>query len=156
MTSPHEVPTPGTREHFLQVSELQRWGTIQEYVDLCRTHGYFTPEFYATATAHMERIHVRRRLRQVTDRHGLDDHLAVAQSERGLATQEIAAPGHHAFGQRGVGNVGCAVLRHYLDVEKGDYWRALGRYNGSLGKKGYPELVLAAWRGRWKYDGPTA
>ena len=32
------IPTPGTREHFLQVSQLQRWGTIQEYVDLCRTH----------------------------------------------------------------------------------------------------------------------
>ena len=35
MTSPHEVPTPGTREHFLQVSQLRRWGTIQEYVELC-------------------------------------------------------------------------------------------------------------------------
>jgi hypothetical protein len=44
------------------VSHLQRWGIIQEYVDLCRTHGYFTPEFYATAIAHMERIHVRRML----------------------------------------------------------------------------------------------
>jgi hypothetical protein len=37
MTSPPEVPTPGTREHFLQVTMLQRWGTIQEYVELCRT-----------------------------------------------------------------------------------------------------------------------
>jgi len=49
---------------------------------------------------------------------------------------------------------GCAILRHYLDVEKGDYYHALGRYNGSLGKPEYPNLVLAAWRGRWKYDGP--
>ena len=64
------IPTPGTREHFLQVSQLQRWGTIQEYVDLCRTHGYFTPAFYAKAVAHMERIHVRRRLRQATDGRG--------------------------------------------------------------------------------------
>jgi hypothetical protein len=70
MTPPDRGPKPGTREHFLQVSQLQRWGTIQEYVDLCRTHGYFTPEFYATAVAHMERIHVRRRLRQVTDGRG--------------------------------------------------------------------------------------
>ena len=61
---------PGTREHFLQVSQLQRWSTIQEYVDLCRAQGYFTPAFYATALAHMERIHVRRMLRQVTDGHG--------------------------------------------------------------------------------------
>ena len=51
---------------------------------------------------------------------------------------------------------GCWILRHYLDREKGDYWRALGRYNGSLGKNAYPDTVLAAWKGRWKYDGPTA
>jgi hypothetical protein len=60
-------PTPGTREHFLQVTQLRRWGTIQEYADLCRRQGYFTPTFYRKATAHMERIHVRRMLRQVTD-----------------------------------------------------------------------------------------
>jgi soluble lytic murein transglycosylase-like protein len=51
---------------------------------------------------------------------------------------------------------GCWILRHYLDAENGDYFRALGRYNGSLGKPQYPKLVLAAWKGRWKYDGPTA
>ncbi|HZQ75243.1 MAG TPA: lytic transglycosylase domain-containing protein [Burkholderiales bacterium] len=51
---------------------------------------------------------------------------------------------------------GCWILRHYLDQEKGDYFRALGRYNGSLGKPDYPNLVLSAWKGRWKYDGPNA
>ena len=50
---------------------------------------------------------------------------------------------------------GCWILRHYLDQENGDYFRALGRYNGSLGQPQYPKLVLAAWRGRWKYDGPV-
>jgi hypothetical protein len=50
-------PTPGTREHFLHVTQLRRWGTIQEYVNLCRVQGYFTPAFYRKATAHMERIH---------------------------------------------------------------------------------------------------
>jgi soluble lytic murein transglycosylase-like protein len=50
---------------------------------------------------------------------------------------------------------GCWILRHYLDAEKGDYFRALGRYNGSLGQPQYPNLVLSAWRGRWKYDGPV-
>src|SRR5436190_2046840 len=43
---------------------------------------------------------------------------------------------------------GCWILRHYLDQENGDYFRALGRYNGSLGKPEYPNMVLAAWRGR--------
>jgi hypothetical protein len=70
MTTPTHEPTPGTREHFLHVATLQRWGTIQGYVQLCRTHGYFTSEFYATAIAHMERIHVRRRLKQVTNAQG--------------------------------------------------------------------------------------
>jgi len=50
---------------------------------------------------------------------------------------------------------GCVILRHYLDVENGDYFRALGRYNGSLGRPEYPSAVHAAWRGRWKYEGPT-
>lgn len=43
---------------------------------------------------------------------------------------------------------GCVILRHYLDIEKGNLYRALGRYNGSLGKPAYPNLVLAA-RKRW-------
>jgi soluble lytic murein transglycosylase-like protein len=51
---------------------------------------------------------------------------------------------------------GCWIMRHYLDQERGDYFRALGRYNGSLGRPEYPSLVLSAWKGRWKYDGPTA
>ena len=60
MTTDDQHPSPGTRDHFLRMTQLQRWGTIQEYVDLCRAQGYFTPAFYATALAHMERIHVRR------------------------------------------------------------------------------------------------
>jgi soluble lytic murein transglycosylase-like protein len=68
----------------------------------------------------------------------------------------IGQPSHNLFHLRTNLAYGCAILRHYLDIEKGDYFRALGRYNGSLGKPEYPNLVLAAWRGRWKYDGPTA
>ena len=68
----------------------------------------------------------------------------------------IGQPNHNLFHLRTNIAYGCAILRHYLDVENGDYFRALGRYNGALGKAEYPNLVLAAWRGRWKYDGPTA
>ena len=46
---------------------------------------------------------------------------------------------------------GCTILRHYLDIEKGDLFRALGRYNGSLGKAEYPNLVRAAWERNWSY-----
>lgn len=45
---------------------------------------------------------------------------------------------------------GCVVLRHYLDQENGDLFRALGRYNGSVGRAAYPNLVLGAWK-RWDY-----
>ena len=49
---------------------------------------------------------------------------------------------------------GCTILRHYLDIEKGDLYRALGRYNGSLGKPQYPNLVVGAWRKHWDYIPP--
>jgi len=43
---------------------------------------------------------------------------------------------------------GCVILRHYLAIERGDLFMALGRYNGSRGKPEYPNAVLAN-RGRW-------
>ena len=46
---------------------------------------------------------------------------------------------------------GCTILRHYLDIEQGDLYRALGRYNGSLGKAEYPNLVRGAWHNQWLY-----
>jgi soluble lytic murein transglycosylase-like protein len=67
----------------------------------------------------------------------------------------IGQPNHNLFHLRTNLAYGCAILRHYLDMEKGDYARALGRYNGTLGKAEYPSRVLAAWKGRWNYDGPT-
>ncbi len=48
---------------------------------------------------------------------------------------------------------GCTILRHYLDIEQGDLFRALGRYNGSLGQADYPNLVRAAWHNNWSYSG---
>jgi len=51
---------------------------------------------------------------------------------------------------------GCTILRHYLDIEKGDLYRALGRYNGSLGKPEYPNMVRAAWQNQWSYIKPPA
>jgi soluble lytic murein transglycosylase-like protein len=49
---------------------------------------------------------------------------------------------------------GCTILRHYLDIERGDLFRALGRYNGSLGRAEYPNLVRNAWQGQWLYSIP--
>ena len=41
--------------------------------------------------------------------------------------------------------LGCAILRSYLDKEQGNVHRALARYNGSLGRNDYPNLIYAAW-----------
>jgi soluble lytic murein transglycosylase-like protein len=38
---------------------------------------------------------------------------------------------------------GCVILRHYLDLERGDLFLALGRYNGSRGRPEYPNAVFA-------------
>ncbi|MEQ1880531.1 MAG: lytic transglycosylase domain-containing protein [Burkholderiales bacterium] len=49
---------------------------------------------------------------------------------------------------------GCTILRHYLDMERGNIFRALGRYNGSLGKSVYPQKVRRAWKETWDYGSP--
>lgn len=41
--------------------------------------------------------------------------------------------------------LGCAILRAYLDQEKGNLSRALARYNGSLGSATYPNYIYASW-----------
>ena len=50
---------------------------------------------------------------------------------------------------------GCVILRHYLDMERGDLFYSLGRYNGSRGKAAYPNAVLAAQR-QWAFEAPPA
>ena len=44
---------------------------------------------------------------------------------------------------------GCVILRHYLDLEKGNLSLALGRYNGSRAQMAYPNAVLSAQQ-RWR------
>ncbi|HEU4844142.1 MAG TPA: lytic transglycosylase domain-containing protein [Burkholderiaceae bacterium] len=48
---------------------------------------------------------------------------------------------------------GCAILRMYLDMEAGNLYLALGRYNGSRGRPEYPNAVLSAWN-NWKFKAP--
>jgi soluble lytic murein transglycosylase-like protein len=44
---------------------------------------------------------------------------------------------------------GCTILKFYLDKEKGDLRRALGRYNGSLGQRKYPNKVIDKLSYKW-------
>ncbi|MGH8253557.1 MAG: transglycosylase SLT domain-containing protein [Steroidobacteraceae bacterium] len=45
--------------------------------------------------------------------------------------------------------MGCAILRHYLETEHNDVRRALGRYNGSVRTREYPDRVVTRWTNYW-------
>ena len=103
-------------------------------------------------------------------RAGLDPHLVLSliEVESGFnkyAVSRVGARGymqvmpfwvksigtreHNLFHLRINLRYGCTILRHYLDMERGDLYRALGRYNGSLGQAEYPNLVKRAWHRNW-------
>ncbi|MFO1323201.1 MAG: lytic transglycosylase domain-containing protein [Burkholderiales bacterium] len=112
-------------------------------------------------------------------RAGLDPQLvlAVAYHESGFKKYAISVAGargylqvmpfwvrligtddHNLFNLRTNLRYGTVILRHYLNVESGDYYRALGRYNGSLGRAEYPTAVMAALQRHfaWTPVGATA
>ena len=63
--------------------------------------------------------------------------------------QEIGRPDDNLLHIRTNLRFGCTILKYYLDMERGDLIRALGRYNGSLGKRRYPNKVLDKLRLKW-------
>ncbi len=70
-------------------------------------------------------------------------------------TKLIGNSEHNLFHLRTNLRYGCVILRHYLDAENGDLYRALGRYNGSLGRPEYPTAVLATMNRNWLYASST-
>jgi len=46
-------------------------------------------------------------------------------------------------------HMGCAILRYYLQAEHADIRRALERYNGSFGRRNYPDRVISRWTTYW-------
>ena len=68
--------------------------------------------------------------------------------------RQIGSSDHNLFNLRTNLRYGCVILRHYLDIEHGDYYRALGRYNGSLGRPDYPNAVIGAAL-RYRLDSPA-
>lgn len=62
---------------------------------------------------------------------------------------EIGRPGDNLLHIDTNLRYGCTILRHYLDKENGDLRRALGRYNGSLGKRKYPNKVIDKLTTKW-------
>jgi len=63
--------------------------------------------------------------------------------------KEIGRPGDSLFRVATNLRYGCTILKYYLDKEKGNLTRALGRYNGSLGRWKYPNKVYQAYNKRW-------
>jgi soluble lytic murein transglycosylase-like protein len=124
-----------------------------------------------------QRIELLKTVQYEATRAGLDPQLVlgVMQVESGFKKYAVSSAGargymqvmpfwvkligekhHNLFALRTNLRYGCVILRYYLDREKGDFFRALGRYNGSLGQADYPNLVLSAWKGTWSYDGATS
>lgn len=119
-----------------------------------------------------ERIDFLKTVRYEAARAGLDAQLMLAliEVESGFKKYAVSRAGargymqvmpfwvrviggarHNLFHLRTNLRYGATILRHYLDIEKGDLYRALGRYNGSLGRPQYPNAVRAAWQKRWQY-----
>jgi soluble lytic murein transglycosylase-like protein len=69
-------------------------------------------------------------------------------------TRQIGSTDHNLFNLRTNLRYGCVILRYYLDMEHGDYYRGLGRYNGSLGRPEYPSAVMGAAL-RYRLDSPA-
>ncbi|HEY8555041.1 MAG TPA: lytic transglycosylase domain-containing protein [Burkholderiales bacterium] len=63
--------------------------------------------------------------------------------------KEIGRPDDSLFRVQTNLRYGCTILRYYLDLEKGNLFHALARYNGSRGQRWYPARVERAWKTRW-------
>ena len=62
---------------------------------------------------------------------------------------EIGRPDDNLFNIHTNLRFGCTILGIYLKREKGNMYRALARYNGSVGKRWYPNRVYLALSKRW-------
>lgn len=124
-------------------------------------------------TERLERLEFLETVWYESKRTGLDTALVLGliQVESGFRKYAVSSAGARGYMQvmpfwaRQIGNedaarlfhmqtnlrFGCVILRHYLDVERGNLTMALGRYNGSRGRMEYPNLVFGARRS-WAYQ----
>ncbi len=87
---------------------------------------------------------------------GFDRYAVSPSGARGLMQvmpfwkKEIGHPNDNLFYPRTNLRYGCAILRYYLEVTKGDVAEALAKYNGSATRWHYTERVLFTLRNRWQ------
>ncbi len=63
--------------------------------------------------------------------------------------KELNMQGYNLFHLKTNIRMGSTILKHYLDREKGNLNNALARYNGSYGKRKYPDKVFKALKTHW-------
>ncbi len=63
--------------------------------------------------------------------------------------KEIGRPEDNLFEIATNLRYGCTILRYYYDMEGGRLFPALARYNGSRGKRWYPDLVMGRLSSKW-------
>ncbi len=64
-------------------------------------------------------------------------------------TKRLGAPSANLFRIRTNLRMGCRILRHYLNRHQGDLFTALAAYNGSNGRRYYPDRVYRVFHARW-------
>jgi soluble lytic murein transglycosylase-like protein len=149
-----------------------RFDNIEQRLAYLRWLGAMSERLKKNKSDGHERIEFLQTIWYESKRAGLEPALVLGlvQAESGFHKYAISSAGARGYTQvmpfwsRQIGDgdaarlfvmqvnlrFGCVILRHYLDVEHGDIFMALGRYNGSRGQAAYPDMVLGARR-RWEW-----
>jgi soluble lytic murein transglycosylase-like protein len=151
------------------------FGSTDERLAYLRWLGEMSTRLKKRKADHVTRVEFLETVWYESKRAGLDPSLVLGliQVESGFRKYAISTAGARGYMQvmpfwaRLIGDgdalrlfhmqtnlrFGCVILRHYLQLEAGDMFMALGRYNGSRGKDQYPSLVFGARQG-WDYRAP--
>jgi len=156
-----DTPAPASRHAFSNSMDAVNWRTemaqrmekrvpyLRTRLDLLHTVHYEASRAGLDPQLVLAIIHVESNFRKhAVSSAGARGYMQVMPFWVGL----IGKKGDNLFDLRTNLLYGCVILRYYLDIEHGDQSRALGRYNGSLGKPEYPSLVLRTMRATWRYD----
>ena len=155
-----------------------RFDSVDAHVGYIRWLGAMSERLKPRKTERQERIEFLQTLWYESKRAGLEPALVLGlvQVESGFKKYAISSAGARGYMQvmpfwaRQIGDgdaarlfimqvnlrFGCVILRHYLQLEQGDQFMALGRYNGSRGRAEYPNMVFGARRQWLMPDTPKA
>ena len=119
------------------------FGSIDERLAYLRWLGATSDKLRKRKTEHAVRVEFLEAVWYESKRAGLEPARGYMQVmpfwTRSIGNGDAAGLFHMQTNLR----FGCVILRHYLDLEKGDLFLALGRYNGSRGRAEYPNAVFA-------------